>query len=158
VQECEGAEKERDNDKHMTAESLHFLACPTFGRVTCERLHFLVQDHRNSFDSRSQSSRKGALHGVTSELGSDVPLVVRLGNSNKEAHLSQTDLNPVLQPVLHEKENGTSHALPQKNTKFRKDLPHGGPSTYDVTHVPLPCLQNEHETHETSLNTDGLLL
>ena len=76
--------KERENDKYIAAESRHFLACPTFGRVTCERLHFLVQDHRNSFDSRRQSSCKGALHGIISQVGSNVPLVVRLGNIHKQ--------------------------------------------------------------------------
>ena len=85
--------KERENDKYIAAESRHFLACPTFGRVTCERLHFLVQDHRNSFDSRSQSSRKGALHGIISQVGSNVPLVVRLVkilSSIKRLHFSWT--------------------------------------------------------------------
>ena len=74
------------------SESLHFVTCPTLGRVTRERLHFLVQDHRNPFDSASQCACKVALHGVTSHCGSDIPLVVPLGNIlnlNKETHLSQ---------------------------------------------------------------------
>ena len=53
--------------------------CSTLGRVTCKGLHFLVQDHRNSFDARRQCPCKGTLHGVISQVGSNVPLVVCLG-------------------------------------------------------------------------------
>jgi hypothetical protein len=54
------------------------LRC-AFGQVTCERLHFLIQYHCNSFDSRSQGPCKGALHGIISQVSSNVPLVVCLG-------------------------------------------------------------------------------
>ena len=55
------------------------LLCTAFGQVTCERLHFLVQDHGHSFYARSQGPCEGTLHGIISQVGSNVPLVVCLG-------------------------------------------------------------------------------
>ena len=80
----------RNSNRHQTPQhrkSLGFgqrfwatqlLRC-AFGQVTCERLHFLIQYHCNSFDSRSQGPCKGALHGIISQVSSNVPLVVCLG-------------------------------------------------------------------------------